>query len=331
MRLPRLWLTTGEPAGVGPELALDFAREALDAELVLVGDPDLLRERAKTLNQPISIDLWQSGQPAKPQPGRLWVRPVPLRMASSAGHLDSRNADYVLDTLRVAADACRDGEADALVTAPVHKGVIADAGHSFSGHTEFLAQHCGGTPVMMLVAEHLRVALATTHLPLREVADAITQSGLLRVMQILHQDLRHRFGIKRPKIRVCGLNPHAGEGGHLGREEIDIILPAIASAVADGIDVSGPFPADTLLTPARWSEADVVLAMYHDQGLPPLKYAGFGHGVNITLGLPIIRTSVDHGTALDLAGTGRASPGSLRAAAHMAATLVRQQHETTAT
>lgn len=330
MRLPRLWLTTGEPAGVGPELALDFARVPLDAELVLVGDPDLLRQRAETLGLRISIELWQSGRPAKSEPGRLWIRPVPLRVASSAGQLDSRNADYVLDTLRVAADACRNGQADAMVTAPVHKGVIADSGQAFSGHTEFLAQYCGGTPVMMLVAEHLRVALATTHLPLRKVPDAIDRAGLLSVLQILNHDLRHRFGIKRPKIRVCGLNPHAGENGHLGHEEIDTIVPAIASAVADGIDVSGPFPADTLLTPARWNEADVVLAMYHDQGLPPLKYAGFGHSVNITLGLPIIRTSVDHGTALDLAGSGRASPGSLRAAADMAVTLVRHQRDTDA-
>ncbi len=327
MNLPRLWLTTGEPAGVGPELALDFARVPLDAELVLVGDPDLLRERADVLGQRISIELWQDGCPAQPEPGRLWVRPVPLRIASRVGQPDPRNADYVLDTLRVAADACRNGQADAMVTAPVHKAVIADSGQPFSGHTEFLAQYCGGTPVMMLVADHLRVALATTHLPLREVPGAITQAGLLRVIQILHHDLRRRFGIQRPKIHVCGLNPHAGEGGHLGREEIDIIAPVIASATTHGIDVDGPFPADTLLTPARWNEADVVLAMYHDQGLPPLKYAGFGHGVNITLGLPIIRTSVDHGTALDLAGSGRASPGSLRAAAEMAATLVRNQRE----
>lgn len=337
MALPRLWLTTGEPAGVGPELVLDFARQPIDAELVVVGDPELLYARARALGLTLSLEPWQPGAAAKPAQGRLWVDPVPLAVPAQPGRLDARNAAYVLQTLKRAVTACGDGTAEALVTAPVHKGIIADAGAAdpslringrpFSGHTEYLAALCGGTPVMMLVAEHLRVALATTHLPLRAVADAITTPGLLGLLTVLDHDLRERFGLARPKIRVCGLNPHAGEGGHLGQEEITVIEPAIREARTRGLDVAGPFAADTLLTPARWSEADVVLAMYHDQGLPPLKYAGFGHGVNVTLGLPIIRTSVDHGTALDLAGSGRASPGSLRKAAELAATLVRNRRE----
>lgn len=323
MRLPRLWVTTGEPAGVGPELVLDFARNPIDAELVVVADPGLLRERANRLGINPTIEIWRSGVTATPAAGRLWVSPVPLQAPSHPGVLTTANAPYVLEMLRVAMDACLKGDADGMVTGPVHKGVIADAGYSFIGHTEYLAKRCGGTPVMMLVAGHLRVALATTHIPLREVADAITQQGLMTALGILNHDLRKRFGIQQPRIRVCGLNPHAGEGGHLGDEERIVIAPAIAAAAAGGIDVAGPFAADTLLTPARWSETDVVLAMYHDQGLTPLKYAGFGHAVNVTLGLPIIRTSVDHGTALDLAGTGGASPSSLRAAAELAARMVR--------
>ena len=332
MRPPRLWLTTGEPAGIGPELALDFARSPVAAEMVLVGDPDLLLDRATRLQHPVDIRIWHGDVPATPLPGCVWVRPVRLRVPSVPGSPDTRNADYVLETLRVAAKACRDGEADAIVTAPVHKGIIAEAQgddgqRPFSGHTEFLADLTGGKPVMMLVAGQLRVALATTHLPLRAVPDALNRADLKDIIEILDRDLYARFGISRPRIRVCGLNPHAGEGGHLGREEIDVITPAIDGARLGGIDVSGPFPADTLLTPERWREADVVLAMFHDQGLPPLKYAGFGHGINVTLGLPIIRTSVDHGTALDLAGTGRASAGSLRAAAELAIRLVHHQRD----
>lgn len=323
MKSPRLWLTTGEPAGIGPELALDFAREPIDSELILVGDPDLLEERARCIGAHVSIRIWQPGIEAAPATGELWVYPVRLRAPSHAGKPEVANAHYVIEVLRTAADHCLKGEGDALITAPVSKGVIADAGYAFTGHTEFLAERCGGWPVMMLVAGHLRVALATTHLPLRQVADAITRESLEQILRILDQDLRRRLGIKRPKIRVCGLNPHAGEDGHLGEEERLVITPAISAATATGIDVTGPFPADSLLTPARWSETDVVLAMYHDQGLPPLKYAGFGHGVNVTLGLPVIRTSVDHGTALDLAGTGRASPASLRAAVEMAASMAR--------
>lgn len=325
MELPRLWLTTGEPAGIGPELALDFAREPVDAQLILIGDPDLLQQRADCIGMRTKIRLWQPGISATPDTGALWVYPVPLSVPSHPGVLDRANAHYVIEVLRVAADGCMKGEGDAMITAPVSKAIISDAGYEFTGHTEFLAEHCGGRPVMMLVAGHLRVALATTHLPLRSVAEAITRTNLEEILRVIDRDLRIRFGIKRPKIRVCGLNPHAGEDGHLGSEEHSVIVPAIMAVSASGIDVAGPFPADSLLTPARWSETDIVLAMYHDQGLPPLKYAGFGHGVNVTLGLPIIRTSVDHGTALDLAGTGRASPTSLRAAVEMAASMVRNR------
>lgn len=326
--LPRLWLTTGEPAGIGPDIALDFARHPVPAELVLVGDPDLLAARAQCLGLEIQLQEHNPERPAQPQPGRLWVKPVKLRTPAIPGKLDTRNADYVLETLAVAQAACDDGRAEAIVTAPVQKSVIADSGHPFSGHTEFFAEACGGVrPVMMLVADTLRVALATTHLPLRAVPDAITPSVLIEILDIMNRDLQSRFGIARPVIHVCGLNPHAGEGGHLGREEIEIIAPAIAASRNTGIDVSGPYPADTTLTPRRWHQADAVLAMYHDQGLPPLKYAGFGHAVNVTLGLPIIRTSVDHGTALDLAGSGRASPTSLRAATELAAQMVLRKRQ----
>jgi 4-hydroxythreonine-4-phosphate dehydrogenase len=234
----------------------------------------------------------------------------------------------VLRTLERAADGCLAGEFDALVTGPVHKSVINDAGIPFSGHTEFLAARCGGAhPVMLLAADSLRVALATTHLPLAEVSRAITRERLQRVLRILDHDLRARFGLPQPRILVCGLNPHAGEGGHLGREEIDVIGPALESLRAEGLELVGPLPADTLFTPRHLQHADAVLAMYHDQGLPVLKYAGFGHAVNITLGLPIVRTSVDHGTALELAGNGRAETGSLQAALELAANIVQRSRE----
>ncbi len=250
--------------------------------------------------------------------------PVPLGAAVTAGRLDPRNAAYVLETLRLAATRVLAGAADALVTAPVQKSVINDAGIPFSGHTEFLAELCGApTPVMMLAAGTLRVALATTHLPLREVPAAITRDGLEAVLRLLHRDLRRCFGIAAPRILVCGLNPHAGEGGPLGREELEVIAPALAALRAEGMRLEGPLPADTLFTPRQLDQADAVLAMYHDQGLPVLKHAGFGEAVNVTLGLPIIRTSVDHGTALDLAGSGRAESGSLRAALDLAIALAR--------
>ncbi|HEX7381259.1 MAG TPA: 4-hydroxythreonine-4-phosphate dehydrogenase PdxA [Nevskiaceae bacterium] len=321
---PRLWLTTGEPAGIGPEIVLAWAqRFQAEADVILVGDPRLLEARAGRVGYPQPQWPTWSGAGKRESAG-LYLRAVQLRAPSVPGHLDVRNAAYVVETLRVALEACLQGAGDAIVTAPVQKSVIADAGMAFTGHTEYFAAGCGGQrPVMMLTADNLRVALATTHLPLRAVPDAITGAGVEEVLRILDRDLRMRFGIARPVIHVCGLNPHAGEGGHMGREEIDVIAPAIAAARAAGINANGPFAADTELTPQRWAQADVVLAMYHDQGLTALKYAGFGHAVNITLGLPVIRTSVDHGTALDLAGTGRASHESLGAAVDAAIDMVR--------
>lgn len=247
------------------------------------------------------------------------MRPVALHAPAHSGRLDPANGPYVLETLRAATACCQRGECSALVTAPVHKGVINDAGIAFTGHTEFLAELTGGHPVMMLACPGLRVALATTHLPLREVADAITPASLERVIRILQHDLQQRFGIASPRILVCGLNPHAGEGGHLGREEMDVIEPTLERLRTEGMALYGPLPADTLFTPRYLDRADAVLAMYHDQGLPVLKHKGFGAAVNITLGLPIIRTSVDHGTACDLAGTGKADTGSLQEALRQAA------------
>lgn len=312
MNLPRLALTAGEPAGIGPDLCLQIAGAALPAALVVLGDPQLLQARAARLGLAVRIEPVQAVPTGPHRPGVLPVLPVPLAGTREPGRLDTRNAGHVLAMLERAARGCLQGEFDAIVTAPVHKGVINEAGHAFSGHTEFFAEQTGGQlPVMMLAADTLRVALVTTHLPLRAVADAITPERLERVVTTLARDLRARFGIHRPCIRVCGLNPHAGEGGHLGREEIDVIEPVLSRLRGQGLDLDGPLPADTVFTPRHLKGADAILAMYHDQGLPVLKHAGFGRAVNITLGLPIIRTSVDHGTALDLAGTGRADPGSL--------------------
>ena len=324
--MPRLLLTPGEPAGIGPDLAVTLAQQPLQAALAAVGDPDLLLARARQLGLPLRIRSLDPGaMPSPHQPGELQVLPVALRAAVTAGRLDPRNVPYVLETLRLAATQVLAGAADALVTAPLHKGVINDAGVPFTGHTEFLAELCGSpTPVMMLVAGTLRVALATTHLPLREVPAAISRSGLEAVLRVLHHDLRLRFAIAAPRILVCGLNPHAGEGGHLGREEIEVIGPVLDALRAEGMRLIGPLPADTLFTPRQLAEGDAVLAMYHDQGLPVLKHAGFGEAVNVTLGLPIIRTSVDHGTALDLAGSGRAEAGSLEAAVRLALELAQK-------
>lgn len=271
---------------------------------------------------PLEIIEVTDTSPDRPAtPGSLHVRPVTLGQPATAGHLDPANASYVLETLRQATTCCQRGECSALVTAPVHKGVINDAGIPFTGHTEFLAEQTGGQSVMMLACPGLRVALVTTHLPLREVADAITPATLTRVIRVLQQDLQQRFHIARPRILVCGLNPHAGEGGHLGREEMTIIEPTLEHLRTEGIDLYGPLPADTLFTPRYLEQADAVLAMYHDQGLPVLKHKGFGRAVNITLGLPIIRTSVDHGTACDLAGSGKADAGSLIEALQLAAQM----------
>ncbi len=312
----RFFLTTGEPAGIGPELSVAAARRfaaarPAGAELVLVGDPDWLATVAQ-----------RSGAALADLDG-VSIHPVPLAAAVRPGQLNVANGPYVVATLAAAADAALSGAAAAIVTAPVHKGIIADAGIPFSGHTEYFQHHAGVEQVVMLLAGGgLRVALATTHLPLRAVPDAITREGLLRVLRILHAGLRDRFGLAAPRIAVCGLNPHAGEGGHMGREEIEVIEPALAQARAEGMALDGPLPADTLFVPAHVAPYDAVLAMFHDQGLPVLKHASFGHGVNITLGLPYPRTSVDHGTALDLAGTGRADPGSLFEALDLAQDMV---------
>ena len=321
--LPRLLLTPGEPAGIGPDLVVAAAQRSWPAELVAVADPELLRERAERLGLPLELREIDFGEdPREHETGRLRVLSVPLAVPSQPGQLDERNASYVLETLRTATRACVQRHADALVTGPVQKSIINAAGIPFTGHTEFLAEMTGtALPVMMLAADKLRVALATTHLPLREVPDAITQERLRAVLRVLHDDLETRFGLRRPRILVCGLNPHAGESGHLGREEIDVIIPVCDDLRGEGMDLVGPLPADTLFTPRNLEGADAVLAMYHDQGLPVLKHAGFGEAVNVTLGLPLVRTSVDHGTALHLAGTGKADVGSLRAALELAIRL----------
>lgn len=307
--------TPGEPAGIGPDLLIAQAQQPGPVPLVAIADPELLRQRAAELGLPLRVLPIGERPPVEPAPaGALYVDPVPLAQPAQAGRPDPANAPYILQTLRLAAAGCQQGRYAALVTGPVHKGVINDAGVSFSGHTEFLAECVGGHPVMMLTCPGLRVALATTHLPLRAVPDAITAGRLEQVLGILTHDLRTRYGIAQPRILVAGLNPHAGEGGHLGTEEQEIITPTLERLRQRGLQLDGPLPADTLFTPPRLAQADAVLAMYHDQGLTVLKHRGFGRAVNVTLGLPIIRTSVDHGTALDLAGTGRADRGSLQAA-----------------
>ncbi len=310
---PRIAITSGEPAGVGPDLCVALANHDFGAELVLIGDPALLAERARALHQELSLPEYRPQTAA--QNGRLSVLPVRLRAPVAAGQLDTANAAYVLQTLDRAISGCLSGEFQALVTAPVHKGIINEAGIPFTGHTEYLAENSGARQVvMMLAAPGLRVALATTHLPLADVPAAINQTGLTAVLRCLHSELQQRFGIVEPHILVAGLNPHAGENGHLGREEIEVIGPVIRRLQKQGMHLSGPLPADTLFTPPYLDQADAVLAMYHDQGLPVLKHMGFGQSVNITLGLPFVRTSVDHGTALDKAGTGQADASSLTAA-----------------
>ncbi len=319
----RTVFTPGEPSGIGPDLCVQLAQQPLTTTLVVVADPDLLTSRANQLELQLEVDLFDPSAPiTTSKPGRLCVLPVPLTSDSKPGQLNPDNAGYVLECLRQATEGCMNGTFHALVTGPVHKGVINDAGIPFTGHTEFLAELTNGDPVMMLATEGLRVALATTHLPLSEVSQAITPQLLERIIRILHTDLRIKFGIENPYILVCGLNPHAGEGGHLGTEEIEIISPVLERLRQEGMHLQGPLPADTLFTPHYLEQADAVLAMYHDQGLPVLKHKGFGRAVNITLGLPIIRTSVDHGTALDLAGTGTANPGSLDVALKTAMEMV---------
>lgn len=318
----RIALTPGEPAGIGPDLVIALAQQDHACALLAIADPTLLQARAAELGLPLQIRQLDTVTSASAsRAGELQVLPVRLAATVTAGQLDIRNAAYVLRTLELAAQGCLHGEFDAIVTAPVQKSVINDAMaldksiRAFSGHTEFFQEVAGvERVVMMLACPGLRVALATTHLPLKDVPAAITQKLLHEVLEILVRDLRRKFGIARPRILVAGLNPHAGESGHLGHEEIDTIIPALASFPDRDCTLIGPLPADTLFTPKYLEQADAVLAMYHDQGLPVLKYKGFGNAVNITLGLPFIRTSVDHGTALDLAGTGRADVGSLKAA-----------------
>lgn len=326
MSSPLIAVTAGEPAGIGPDLCVALSRARLPARLVVVADRGLLEARAKALGAAVRFSDFDPARAPNGRRGALAVHHVPLAARTRPGKLDPANSPYVLRTLDAAADGCRDGLYGAMVTAPVHKGVINDAGIAFTGHTEYLAEHTG-TPhvVMMLVGGGMRVALATTHVALKDVAGRITGQGLEQTLRVLHQDLAGRFGIVRPRIAVAGLNPHSGESGYLGREEIEVIAPAIERLRAEGLTLDGPLPADTLFTPASLERYDCVLAMYHDQGLPVLKHAAFGGGVNVTLGLPIIRTSVDHGTALDIAGTGKARAGSLAEAIKLAARLARRR------
>ncbi len=320
-----LAVTSGEPAGIGPDLCLQLAQYDFEQPLVVLADKALLEQRASRLGLPVQLKDYVPGQAARTR-GQLCVLHVPLAGAVEPGKLDPVNARYVLTLLTRAAQGCGSGEFAGMVTAPVHKGVINDAGVPFTGHTEFLAELTNTLQVvMMLAGGGLRVALATTHLALREVPDAITAALLESVLRIIQRDLKFRFGIPAPRILVAGLNPHAGEGGHLGREELDIMIPVLDKLRGEGFNLSAPLPADTLFTPQRLAQCDCVLAMYHDQGLPVLKHASFGRGVNVTLGLPIIRTSVDHGTALELAGTGRADAGSLLEAIDTAIQMA--QHE----
>lgn len=326
----RIAITPGEPAGIGPDLVLALVSQNWPVELVVCANKQLMLERAAQLGCQIHLIDYDPAQPPQPQvAGSLTILDFPLAATVVPGVLDAANGHYVVDTLTVAGEMVMRGEVAAIVTGPVHKGIINQAGIAFSGHTEFFAQQ-SNTPyvVMMLATEGLRVALATTHIPLAYVAKAITRERLLQVLTILNQDLQHKFGITTPKIYVCGLNPHAGEGGHLGREEIDIIIPALDELRARGMQLIGPLPADTLFQPKYLDDADAVLAMYHDQGLPVLKYKGFGRSVNISLGLPLIRTSVDHGTALDLAASGKADPGSLFHAVREAIQLAQRSQET---
>ena len=325
----RIVITPGEPAGIGPDILVQLAQQAFPVELVVCADQQLLLERAKLLQLPLSLREYDPQQPASPQAAAsLTIYPTPLVAKAIPGELNVANSAYVLRTLALAADGCLSGDFAALVTAPVNKAIINEADIAFSGHTEFLAERAGcKRVVMMLATPELRVALATTHLPLKDVSAAISRQSLTEVIRILQQDLQQKFAIEHPRILVAGLNPHAGENGHLGREEIEIITPTLAALRQEGINLIGPLPADTLFQPEHLQQADAVLAMYHDQGLPVLKYQGFGRAINITLGLPFIRTSVDHGTALTLAGSLEARPDSLQAALNAAINMTKKCHE----
>nr|WP_176488276.1 4-hydroxythreonine-4-phosphate dehydrogenase PdxA [Candidatus Regiella insecticola] len=317
-------ITPGEPAGVGADLVIALAQQDWPVELVVCADEQLLNQRAEQLKLPLLLRQYQCNKTnALPSKGTLTILPIKTGAPVVAGQLERKNSRYVLETLTRACEGCLRGEFSALVTAPVQKSIINDAGIPFVGHTEFLAERSNVKQVvMMLATPSLRVALVTTHLPLSQVPKAITKANLSQVIKILNDELKQKWGILKPRIYVCGLNPHAGEGGHLGREELDIIAPTLQSLRKEDIDLIGPLPADTLFQPKYLEQADVVLAMYHDQGLPVLKYHGFGQAVNITLGLPFIRTSVDHGTALELAATGRAETGSLEAALNLAIKMI---------
>jgi len=308
----RIIITSGEPAGIGPDIISRIDPTRFDAQLVIIGDREMLQERANALGSAIVFVDYGNGTSSTKT---IETIHQPLAQPCIPGQLDSINAKYVLKLLETACKACLDNQFDAMVTAPVQKEILNHAGITFSGHTEYLADLCSAPrPVMLLVAEQLKVALVTTHLPLRQVADVIDERAIREVIEILDRGLRDSFAIQNPHIKVCGLNPHAGENGHLGREEIEIIIPVLDALKSEGINLSGPYPADTLFTTHMLADADAVVAMYHDQGLPVLKHIGFHNAVNTTLGLPIIRTSVDHGTALDLAGTTAARPDSLFAA-----------------
>jgi len=316
---PVIALTPGEPAGVGPDICIELCRTKPDCALVVIADPAMLAARAKTLGATWQATTWTANRAATPG---VYVEPIATAVQTVPGELDSKNSPYILRTLERAVKGCMKREFDAFVTGPVHKGIVNDAGLRFTGHTEFLAERSGSVqPVMLLAAPDLRVALTTTHLQLADVPRAITRERVTSVLRVLNEDLHIRFRIGQPRILVCGLNPHAGEGGHLGREEIDVIEPVIAQLRTEGMDLKGPVPADTAFLPKQLAEIDAVLAMYHDQGLPVLKHHDFAHAVNVTLGLPFVRTSVDHGTALELAGTGQADVTSLKAALDMAIEL----------
>jgi 4-hydroxythreonine-4-phosphate dehydrogenase len=325
---PRIVVTSGEPAGIGPDACVALATEPWVADLIVTGDASLLRSTAEALRLRIAIETYRpDAPPSAHRAGVLKVLHIPTAVPVASGTLEPRNARYVLDMLDRACDGCMSGEFAAMVTAPVQKSTLMDAGFDFSGHTEYLAARTrAALPVMLLKSERMAVALVTTHLPLIEVPRAITAERLRATLEIVDGDFRRRFSIARPRIAVLGLNPHAGESGHLGREEILVIEPVIRSLRSTGIDVQGPFPADTAFTRAFLEKVDVIVAMYHDQGLPVIKHDGFGHAVNVTLGLPIVRTSVDHGTALSLARTGQADIGSMRAAVALAIELARPHH-----
>lgn len=325
--IPRIAVSPGEPAGIGPDLCVLLADTKFDCQIICFCDPELLWSRADKLGLSIDMHRVDFNRPAlQSKPGVLHYMPIDSNCLYQSGQLNSSNAGYVLDVLTQATLACQQNLCAALVTGPIHKGIINQAGVEFSGHTEYLGELCNATPLMMLASPVMRVALLTTHVPLIDVPGLVTAQRLNSVLNILHHDLKTQFGIDQPRIIVCGLNPHAGEGGHMGREEVEIIEPTLQQLREQGMTLIGPLPADTVFTPKQLEQCDAVLAIYHDQGLPALKQTGFGQAVNITLGLPIIRTSVDHGTALDLAGTGKVDTGSMQAAIEFAAELARKRH-----